>query len=66
MKKITYYILATAAVLGVGATLPVSLYIYAKEHAQFDLAFSVAVVLLVVTFIINLLAKLAEKKLRKR
>lgn len=49
-----------------GATLTVSLYVYAKEYAQFDLAFSVAVVLLVVTFTINLLAKLAGKKLRKR
>lgn len=49
-----------------GATLTVALYVYAKERAQYDLAFSVAAVLLIITLVINLLAKLVGKKLKKR
>ena len=49
-----------------GATLTVALYVYVKERAQYDLAFSVAVVLLVITLVINLAAKLVGKKLKKR
>ena len=49
-----------------GATLTVALYVYAKERAHFDLAFSVAVVLLAITLIINLAAKLVGKRLRKK
>ena len=49
-----------------GATLTVALYVYVKERAQYDLAFSVAVVLLVITFVINLAAKLVGRKLKKR
>lgn len=49
-----------------GATLTVALYVYVKERAQYDLAFSVAVVLLVITLVINLAAKLVGSKLRKR
>ena len=49
-----------------GATLTVALYVYAKERADFDMAFSVAVVLLVITLVINLAAKLVGKRLRKK
>lgn len=49
-----------------GATLTVALYVYAKERANFDLAFAVAVVLLVIAFVINIAAKLAGRKLKKR
>lgn len=49
-----------------GATLTVALYVYVKERAQYDLAFSVAVVLLAITLVINLAAKLVGKKLKKR
>lgn len=49
-----------------GATLTVALYVYVKERAQYDLAFSVAVVLMVLTLVINLCAKLVGKKLKKR
>lgn len=48
-----------------GATLTVALYNYAKERADFDSAFAVAVVLLVIAFLINIAAKLAGRKLRK-
>ncbi len=49
-----------------GSTLTVALYVYAKERADFDLAFSVAVVLLAITLAINLAAKLVGKGLRKK
>ena len=48
-----------------GATLTVALYVYAKERADFDQAFAVAVVLLVIAFIINISAKLAGRKHKK-
>ena len=48
-----------------GATLTVALYVYAKERADFEGAFAVAVVLLIVAFAINISAKLAGKKLKK-
>ena len=44
-----------------GSTLSVALYVYAKVRADFDLAFSVAVVLIVITLVINL----AGRKLKK-
>ena len=49
-----------------GATLTVQLYVFAKERALMDPAFAVAVVLLALTFLINLCAKLAGKKLRQK
>lgn len=48
-----------------GATLTVALYMYASERAEFDAAFAIATILLILAFIINLAAKLAGKKLRK-
>ena len=49
-----------------GATLTVQLYVFAKERAMMDPAFAVAVVLLVLTFGINLAAKAAGKRLRQK
>ncbi len=40
-----------------GATLTVALYMYAKERGQFDIAFAIAAILLMLTFFINMLAK---------
>ena len=48
-----------------GSTLTVSLYMYAKERGDFDTAFAIAAVLLVLTLLINVSAKLAAKKLKK-
>ena len=48
-----------------GSTLSVALYVYAKVRADFDLAFSVAVVLIVITLVINLTAKFLGKRLKK-
>ena len=37
-----------------GSTLAVSLYVYAKERGDFDTAFAIAAILLVLTLLINL------------
>ena len=49
-----------------GSTLTVALYMYAKERGEFDVAFAIAVILLILTFLINLSAKLAAKRLQRR
>ena len=48
-----------------GSTLSVALYVYAKERADFAVAFSIATILLALTIIINLAAALAGKKLKR-
>ena len=48
-----------------GATLTVALYVYAKENAEFAVAFSIATILLALTVLINLAASLAGKKLKR-
>lgn len=48
-----------------GSTLTVALYMYAKERGEFDIAFAIAAILLILTFLINLSSKLAAKKLKK-
>lgn len=47
------------------ATLTVALYVYASERGETDVAFSIAVILMLLTFLINWLAKFAAKKLKK-
>lgn len=49
-----------------GSTLTVALYMYAKERGEFDIAFSIAAILLILTFIINLSAKFTAMALKKR
>ncbi len=48
-----------------GATLTVALYIYAKERADFGIAFSIATILLALTVLINLAAAWAGRKLKR-
>ena len=48
-----------------GSTLTVSLYMYAKERGDFDTAFAISAVLLILTLIINISAKFTAKKLKK-
>lgn len=48
-----------------GATLTVAMYIYAKERGEFEIAFAIAAILLMLTFVINFAAKLAGRKLKK-
>lgn len=48
-----------------GATLTVALYMYVKERGEFGVGFAIAAILLILTFGINLAAKLAGAKLKK-
>ena len=49
-----------------GATLTVALYVYAKERADFAVAFSIATILLLLTVVINFAASFAGKKLKRQ
>ena len=49
-----------------GATLTVALYVYAKEQGEFQIAFAIAAILMVLTLIINLSADLVGKHFKKR
>lgn len=48
-----------------GSTLTVALYMYAKERGQFDVAFSIAFILLILTFGINMAAKAAAGRMKR-
>lgn len=48
------------------ATLTVALYVYASERGETGVAFAIAVILMLLTFVINLLANLAGKLLKKK
>ena len=47
------------------ATLTVALYVYASEQGKIDVAFAIALILMLLTFLINFAAGFAAKKLRK-
>lgn len=49
-----------------GSTLSVALYVYAAERGDKDTAFAIAAILLILTLGINLLAKIAAKKLKNK
>ncbi len=49
-----------------GSSLTVALYVYAKERGEFETAFAIAAILLVLTFVINMSAKLTARILKKR
>lgn len=49
-----------------GSTLTVALYMYAKERGEFETAFAIASILLILTFVINISAKLTAKMLKKK
>ena len=49
-----------------GATLTVALYVYAKEQGEFGVAFAIAAILMILTLVINLLAMLAGRALKRR
>ncbi len=49
-----------------GSTLTVAMYVYAKERGQFETAFAIAAILLVLTFFINISAKAAAVKLKQK
>ena len=49
-----------------GSSLTVALYMYAKERGEFEIAFAIAAILLVLTFVINASAKLTATILKKK
>ena len=49
-----------------GATLTVALYFYAKEQGEFEVAFAIAAILMILTVLINLAASLVGKYFRMR
>lgn len=49
-----------------GATLTVALYFYAKEQGEFEVAFAIAAILMILTLLINLLADLVGWYFKKR
>lgn len=49
-----------------GSTLTVALYMYAKERGEFDIAFALAAILLVLTFVINIFSKLSATMLKRK
>lgn len=66
MANNLYYIFESFLPQKAGSTLTAALYMYAKERGEFDVAFAIAVILMVLTFVINLSAKFSGKALRKR
>ena len=49
-----------------GATLTVALYVYAKEQGEFGVAFAIAAILMLLTFVINLSADLLARYFERR
>ena len=52
--------------LSPGASLTVALYVYAKEQGEFEVAFAIAAVLMLLTLLLNLLAGLVQKGFKRR
>lgn len=49
-----------------GSSLTVALYVYAKEQGEFEAAFAIAAVLMVLTLLINLAAALINRYFQRR
>ena len=49
-----------------GCTLTVALYVYAKEQGEFEVAFAIAAILMILTLIINFVAVLVSRYFKKR
>ena len=62
----TLYNSLRATLEGSGATLSVALYVYAKEQGEFDVAFAIAAILMVLALLINLAAMLTGRYFKKR
>lgn len=52
--------------LSPGSTLTVALYFYAKERGEFEVAFAIAAILMILTLIINFAAALVSRHFKKR
>lgn len=52
--------------VGPGATLTVALYVYAKEHGNFEIAFAIAAILMILVLLINLAAFFVGRYFKRR
>ncbi len=55
-----------AALSRAGSTLTVALYVYAKEQGEFDAAFAIAAILMLLTLLVNVAAAGAEHYFRRK
>lgn len=55
-----------AAMSRSGGTLSVALYVYVFERGEFEVGFAIAAILMVLVLIINLAAKLARRRLKRK
>ena len=49
-----------------GATLTVALYVYAKEQGEFEVAFAIAAILMILTLILNVAATFVGAYFKKK
>ena len=49
-----------------GSTLTVALYVYAKERGEFDIAFAIAAILMILTLAVNFSAELISKFFKEK
>lgn len=49
-----------------GSTLTVALYVYAKEQGEFEVAFAIAAILMILTLVINVVADIVGRCFKKR
>lgn len=56
----------SSALVNPGATLTVALYVYAKEQGEFEAAFAIAAILMILTLLINLSATLVSRYFAKK
>ena len=56
----------SSALVNPGATLTVALYFYAKEQGEFEAAFAIAAILMILTLLINLSATLVSRYFAKK
>ena len=56
----------TETLHGAGATLSVALYVYAKEQGEFEVAFAIAAILMMLALLIDLAASLTGRYFKKR
>lgn len=49
-----------------GSTLTVALYVYAKEQGEFEIAFAIAAILMIMTLLINFIASIVSRYFKKR
>ena len=49
-----------------GGTLSVALYMYAAERGEFEVAFAIAAILLILVFLINMATRLVQSKMKQK